>query len=779
MESVRPVQETLSRFSSLDRQGILPMHDESGKTASFSARLPDLDALIQSFAGFIYICSQDYRIQYMNEALRERTGYDATGERCYKILHGREDVCPWCNSDTLFGEQKSLRRQLKSPKDERWYDIISTPIRNSDGTLSRQSLAMDITENYLAREELTLLNTLINQSNDAIFVIDADTSALLYVNEKACVSLGYSSAELLALRVIDIATNVRDMPAWRRHVVRVQQESRLFETEQIRKDGVPIPVEINASFVPRGEKNFIVSVVRDISERRDQTRALLAERNKLESLLATLGDGITVQDTDFKILYQNKVHAEKQGVHTGEYCYQAYQRRTSICDGCLLAQSFADGKVHRRTTTAPTENGLIYLEVTSSPMKDAAGNIIAGIESVRDITVQKKLEERLRQTQKMEAMGTLAGGIAHDLNNILAPILGYSELGLARIAPGDPLAEDLRQVKKAAERAKDLVQQILAFSRKAPQERKPFQPQLVVKEALKLLRASLPATIAIRENIPSDCGAVLADPTQLHQIVMNLCTNAYHAMRKTGGVLGVSMERLAIGAESMVSGAELAPGWYVVLTVSDTGCGMDQKTLAHIFDPYFTTKAKDEGTGLGLSVVHGIVSSYHGHIAVDSEPGVGTNFQVYLPLLAEAPPLAPAEGSESMPTGTERLLIVDDEEIIVTMLQMILQNLGYQVTAFCSSPEALAVFSQDPMAFDLLITDMTMPQLNGMELAQKALALRRDLPLLLCTGYSEQLSREQAEAMGVRAYLLKPVSVRMLAQTVREVLDGQKKYSKI
>ncbi len=747
-------------------------HGDPATTPHSFQRAPDLDALIRAFDGFIYICSQDYRIQYMNDKLRDRTGYDATGEYCYKILHGCEDVCPWCNNDKFFHEQKTSRRQLKSPRDERWYDIINTPIHNADGTISKQSLIMDITESHLAKEELSLLQGLVNKSNDAIFVIDADTSAVISVNDKACSNLKYNMAELLALRVLDIAANIEDMPSWHVHVARVKKQSRIFETEQIRKDGSRIPVEINASFAPRGEKNFIISVVRDISERKDQTRALLEEKNKLESLLATLEDGITVQDPSFKILYQNRVHTDKQGIHTGEYCYQAYQNRTAVCDGCLLAQSFADGKVHRRETTAPTENGVIHLEVTSSPMKDADGNIIAGIESVRDITAQKKLETQLRQSQKMEAMGTLAGGIAHDLNNILTPILGYSGLALTKISPDNSLTADLQQVVKAAGRAKDLVQQILTFSRQTHQERKAFQPHLVMKEALKLLRASLPSTITIRKEIPSECGAIMADPTQLHQIIMNLCTNAYHAMRETGGVLGVRLAKITMEKDTVGKVSELAPGNYVLIEISDTGGGMDDKTLTHIFEPYFTTKTKGEGTGLGLSVVHGIVKSYQGHITVHSEPGKGTSFHVYLPSIEEAPFFVNAACSQTIPLGTERVLLVDDDETISTMMQQLLQNLGYQVSPYNNSQEALACIAKNPLALDLLITDMTMPNLTGYELAQKALAIRPNLPIILCSGFSELTNKGQAQALGIRAYLMKPVSVQELALTVRKVLDA-------
>jgi two-component system, cell cycle sensor histidine kinase and response regulator CckA len=755
----------------------MPPTPDPSKTVNSQRRVPDLNALIHAFDGFIYICSQDYHIQYMNDKLRERTGYDATGEYCFKILHGLETPCSWCNNDKLFRERKPIRWQLKSPKDERWYDIINTPIRNEDGTFSKQSLIMDITESYLAKEELSLFQNLINQSNDAIFVIDADTSGFIYVNNKACSNLGYSAAELLDLRVPDISMHDPDMSSWHNHVARIREQSLLFETEQIRKDRSLIPVEVNAGFVSCREKNFIVSVVRDISEHKAQTRALLEERNKLEALFATLIDGITVQDTDFKVLYQNKAHIDKQGVHTGEYCYQAYQHRETICDGCLLAQSFIDGAVHRRETTAPGENGLIHLEVTSSPMKDADGNIIAGIESARDITPQKRMEAQLRQAQKMEAIGTLAGGIAHDFNNILSPILGYSELALTRLSPRDPLTTDLQQITQAAGRAKELVQQILAFSRQAPQEKKPLQPHIVVQETLKLLRSSLPTTIEIRADISTECGTILADPTQIHQIIMNLCTNAYHAMRETGGVLGVSLTKITIRDDDRIPNPELVPGDYVLLEISDSGCGIEQRMIPHIFDPYFTTKTKEEGTGLGLSVVHGIVKSYQGHITVYSEPGLGTNFHIYLPRIEDAPFLTEAVHSETIPTGTEHLLVVDDEEIIATMLQLILQSLGYRITLSCNSLTALALIDQNPMEYDLLITDMTMPHLTGFELAQKARVIRADLPVILCTGFSELINKEQAQALGIQAYLMKPVSVQDLGIAVRKVLDRKKEPS--
>ncbi|MBC8462651.1 MAG: PAS domain S-box protein [Deltaproteobacteria bacterium] len=418
------------------------------------------------------------------------------------------------------------------------------------------------------------------------------------------------------------------------------------------------------------------------------------------------------------------------------------------------------------------------LELSASLMRDNGDKPIGFRGVVRDVSQRlwaerekRKLEAQLQQAQKMEAIGTLAGGITHDFNNILAAIIGYTELAMLDVQEGSKAKQRLKEVQKAGNRAKDLVNQILTFSRQSKQELLLVQIRPIVKEALKLLRASLPTTIEIHQKLESDLGTVEADPTKLHQVLMNLCTNAAHAMRENGGILEVSLTKVDMDADAAARHRDIRPGPYLKLTVSDTGHGMAPEVLERIFDPYFTTKEKGKGTGLGLSVVHGIVKDHRGAITVESELGKGTTFHILLPRMDHAKEVAvEPESRLGIPTGHERILFIDDEQVLVDLGKQMLELLGYEVITRTSSIEALELFRAQPNKFDLVITDMTMPNMTGEKLAKELMKIRPNIPIILCTGFSEQITEKESKEIGIREFAMKPLVMRDLAKSIRKVL---------
>jgi two-component system, cell cycle sensor histidine kinase and response regulator CckA len=410
-----------------------------------------------------------------------------------------------------------------------------------------------------------------------------------------------------------------------------------------------------------------------------------------------------------------------------------------------------------------------WLQTSKVPMRDSRGKIIGVLGTYQDITEQKKMEAHFQQAQKMEAIGTLSGGIAHDFNNILSAIIGYSELSLSKIESESPIHGHLNKVIKAGERARDLVQQILTFGRQHEGELSPVRIKLIVKEVAKFIRAALPTTIEINQHIHDD-PTVMADPTQIHQIIMNLCTNAGHAMQENGGILEIGIESIDPDSEFMGSHFGLQPGSYIKLTISDTGDGIPPENINRIFEPYFTTKEQGKGTGLGLAIVHGIVKSYGGIITVDSWAGKGTTFDIYLPSNEDSNKTK--EDTESKPIGgKERILLVDDEHDIIEIEKGILEQLGYVVTPTVKADKALEIFAERADQFDLVISDLTMPKITGDKLALELIKIRPDIPIILCTGFSEKMTEEKAASLGVKGFLMKPVTVNSLTHVVRNVLD--------
>lgn len=525
----------------------------------------------------------------------------------------------------------------------------------------------------------------------------------------------------------------------------------------------------------------IVAIYRDETEKKQTEAALRESEKRYRTLFDSAADAIFVHEFGTPFLDVSRSACERLG-YTREELLQmtpgdiAHPEYTQLIPGRLEALRengyvvFEAAQITRDGETIPVEGNSRVIEYRG---KKAVMTVSRDIRERKQAEEERELLlERLRQAQKMESIGTLAGGIAHDFNNILSPIIGYTEMTAETLPQDSTARSNLNEVLRAAYRARDLVRQILVFSRHGEQEQIPLNLQYIVKEVIKMLSATLPATIEIRHDIKRDCGIIRADPAQMHQILMNLCTNAYHAMPEKGGILEITLDNTEITPDDLAAYPGVSPGDYVRLSVSDTGHGMNQEVMARIFDPYFTTKDKGKGTGLGLSVVHGIVKHHYGHINVYSEPGKGTAFHIYLPMITEKlPKPKPAYGLSAIPGGNERILLVDDETAIVEMEQQVLERLGYKVAGVSSATDALNVFRKDPKGFDLIITDTTMPEMTGVDLCREILKIRPDMPIILCTGFSEIITKEKAIEMGIREFLMKPVLIKDMAKTIRKLMD--------
>ncbi len=506
----------------------------------------------------------------------------------------------------------------------------------------------------------------------------------------------------------------------------------------------------------------------------EKVRELKAVKGKWVKTFAALHDMVILMDLDKKILQANtstcRFFKTSENDLTGKSC-KIFCGTSYPCKDCPGDKTMADGGDH--SAEIYHKHLQKTFEISSSAVPDEDGKLDYVVYVITDITERKRLEEELFQAHKMEAVGTLAGGIAHDFNNILTAVLGYSELAKDDAQARGLSSSYLDEVIKAALRARDMVKQILSFSHKKTGRLQPIAPHLIIEEALKLLRSSMPSSVDVRTRIDCDCGMINGDPTKLHQIIINLCTNALNALDDEKGVIDIHLYRRQLGTDDLRAQEEVQPGPFVELLVRDNGCGMNKTTTQHMFEPYFTTRKVGEGTGLGLSIVYGLVRSMGGIVRVQSKAGVGTELRILFPVLPAGSERSTAPVIADLPMGTENIMVVDDERMIADLQKALLEKQGYKVTALTNSSTALKMFSADPSAFDLLLTDQTMPGITGHELAAKFLALRPDFPIILCTGYSSIISKKQALKIGIKLYIHKPVQRCDLVRFVRDVLDNQ------
>jgi PAS domain S-box-containing protein len=677
-----------------------------------------------------------------------------------------------------------------------WFHGRSIPQREEDRVLFRGVL-LDVTEQKQAEEILceseTAYRMMFDLSPNAIVLCTLD-GVHVDVNRKFLELAGLSASEVLGKTIQELGTlSLEHQKEFIRQIRKGSGEMNQLEARVwSRSTETWHDVLISARMIPvRGETMYL-SIINDITELKKAMEELSQARALLESAVSQSPSGILIADApDVKIRFANAAAFGIRGetdkplteidVEKHSHLWQTF-----MTDGVTpyppeklpLSRAILEG------VTTRSEEVIIrrddgegrWVSANASPVRDSHGNIVAGIVIFHDITELKrseeqkrKLEAQLVQAQKMESIGTLAGGIAHDFNNILAAILGYSELAMDDLEKPDKARSELREVIKAADRARNLVGQILTFSRRKEISYSPMELPPLIRESLTMIRSVIPSTIEILQDI-ADTGLIMSDPTQMHQLVMNLCTNAAHAMDETGGTLKVSLRKAVIEPPAARE-LDITPGPYLHLTVSDTGLGMPPEVVDRIVEPYFTTKEQGRGTGLGLSVVHGIVKSQKGAILCRSAPGKGTAFDVYLPeIVLRKPAEEPLDGLP-VPGGTERILFVDDEPMLTTMVEEILGKLGYRIVTLTNSLDALSLFQHDPGKFDLVISDMTMPGMTGDKLAGRMMEIRPDIPVILCTGYSDHITEQRAKEMGIRDFMMKPLELRDLAVTIRSVLD--------
>ena len=727
-------------------------------------------------------------IAFVNKKYLEMFGYD-NGEEIY----GRSLINQWA-PESREEVAERVRRLISGEsipekfegvglrKDGSRLDvhIAITHLTFDDGRASIGFLT-DITERKRAEEALRESEEkfrVVSENARAVFgIIQGDR--FIYANPYLAELSGYRVDEILSMDFSNMIHPDNREEVMERMLKRLAGEPvpNHYEFIMLTKSGESRWLDFSPERIYLNGKPAIIGTAFDITERKHAEAALRESNERFRQVAENVGDFIWEIDAAGLYLYTSPSVKRILGYAPDELVGKMhfYDLFTPEVREELKTAAFEVFATKQPFRAFPNPNlskdgRVVHLETSGSPVLDAAGNLLGYRGADTDTTERQEIEARMRQAEKMEALGTLTGGVAHDFNNILAAMMGFAELVKGKVPKGSREERHLQMVMDAGLRGRELIKQMLTFSRQTEQEKKPLQLSTIVQETGRFLRASIPAMISIRVNVESESGTVLADPVQIQQVVMNLCTNAAHAMREKGGVIDLRLSDFSI-APSEARSDGMKPGLYIKLVVRDTGIGIPPEVINRIFDPFFTTKAPDEGTGLGLSVAQGIIRQHDGYITVESQPGKGSAFFVYLPKVAEQP-RREAASEEPAPTGDERVLLVDDEKALTETGQEFLEGLGYEVTVRNSSVEALKLFTDEPSRFDLIVTDQTMPGITGLELAKACMALRPDIPIILATGFSHLVNATAAREAGIRAMVMKPLTKGELARTVRKALDG-------
>ena len=772
----------------------------------------------------------DGQIIEVNDGFLNITGYqyaEAIGKSTVDLhLWDREeDRVAAVNELSKSGKVRGREFQFRKKSGEMITGLFSAdiiPINDQQFVLSSIS---DITDRKRAeialRESEQRWATTLASIGDAIIATDVG-GKIIFMNVVAEELTGWTLREASMKPVVGVfnIVNEQNRQKVESPVTKVLQKGNIVglanHTVLVRKDGTEVPIDDSGAPIKdlNGKTTGVVLVFRDITERKKAEQALRESEARANALIKYAPTGIyeidyrgpsfislndamcqilgysreelfsigpsALLDDNGRALFADRIRRQLAGEKAEESVeYRVRKKDGSLIDAILNVSLNPGGGGPGRALVVAydiTERKRMEGELRRSRdeleirvQERTAELARANKELQEEMAKREKAEQQLLQTQKLESIGTLAGGIAHDFNNILGAIVINSEMALFDLPKGSGLRSNLELILKSGIRGKDLVRQMLLFSRKSEKKQEIITLTPLIKETFKLLRSSLPTTIQMKLLLETESDSVSADPSQIQQVIMNLCTNAAYAMRGTTGSIDISLQGITFGLTDLPE-ADMQPGHYLVLSVKDTGSGMDEEVKKRIFEPFFTTKPVGEGTGLGLSVAYGIVKNHKGNITVYSEPGRGSIFRVYLPK-ADTGVSVQTETPRPIPKGNERILLVDDEEIIVNSVRNMLQHLGYQVTAVMDSQEALKIFSADSSQFDLVMTDQTMPFMTGEDLGKELMRIRPDIPIILCTGYSDMISSEKATAMGFRGFIMKPFTVREGAELVRWVLD--------